>query len=120
MLLFLECPDHDASVPVLCMCTFDDGDTWLGVLFLVRRGGALYTSGSSRLTGFEAEVPIASNSARVGGGAQPIGFSEHRIDTDRQLRQKVTVSGNGKTKKRKHFKYITMYKHHHRWYEEQK
>ena len=65
------------------MCSLDDGDACVGVLFLVRRGGASYTSGSSRPTEFEAEVPIANNSLRVGGGAQASGSAEQRIDPNR-------------------------------------
>ena len=103
----MGCPDDDTSVRVLCECSLDDGEyACLGVLFLVRRGGTSYTSGSSRSTGFEAEVPIASISLRVGGGAQPSGAAEQRIDRNRKLRQKETVNRNGKSRERKYTNYI--------------
>ena len=110
MVLFLGCPDDDASVTVLCcMCSLDDDDACLGVvLFLVCRGGASYTSDSSRSTGFEAEVPIASSSARVGGGAQPIGFAGQGIDAHIIICQKVTGNSNGIIMKRKYIDCIDM------------
>jgi hypothetical protein len=104
----LGSPDDDAVVTVLLVCSLDDGDACLGVLFLVRRGAASYTSDSSRSTGFEAEVPIRSNSLRVGGGADAGGLTDQRVDTRRQLCQEVTGNSNVITRKRKYINYIAM------------
>jgi hypothetical protein len=104
----LGSPDDDAVVTVLLVCSLDDGDACLGVLFLVRRGGASYTSDSSRSTGFEAEVPIRSNSSRVGGGADASGLTDQRVDTRRQLCQNMTGNINVITRKRKYINYIAM------------